>query len=184
MFDQAFGLPLHVLVIHAVVVVVPLTVLAALVYAVLPRSRRALRWPLLAGAVISLVSGYVATKSGEALFQHLGEPEFVVAHKDNGDLLLWVLLAFTVVVALAVFVLGDHQHSDGLQADGARADGRPAGEERRRVEVRRGQGGAARPVHVLVAILLVVVSVAAGVQVVRTGDSGARAVWEGTISGS
>ncbi|REF35487.1 DUF2231 domain-containing protein [Thermasporomyces composti] len=167
MFDQAFGLPLHVLVIHAVVVLVPLTVLAALVYAVLPRSRRALRWPLLAGAVISLVSGYVAIESGEALFRHLGEPDFVRAHKDNGDLLLWVLVALTAVVVLAVLVLGEYQGSERLARSPVEA---------------RAQSGAARPIQVLVAVLLVAVAVTAGVQVVRTGDSGARAVWEGTFS--
>jgi uncharacterized membrane protein len=168
-FDQAFGLPLHVLVIHAVVVLVPLTVLAALVYAVLPRSRRALRWPLLAGALISLVSGYVATESGEALFHHLGEPDFVRSHKDNGELLLWVLVALTAVAVLAVLVLGEQS-------------GRPTGTGGRSVEARLAQSGAARPIQVLVAILLVAVAVTAGVQVVRTGDSGARAVWQGTFS--
>ena len=39
-------MPLHVVIAHIAVIVAPLTALVALVYAVRPKARRALRWPL------------------------------------------------------------------------------------------------------------------------------------------
>lgn len=155
MFDQVTGLPVHILVIHAVVVFVPLTVLAAVVYAVVSRWRWLLRWPLLAGAVICLGAGFVARQSGEAFFDRLGEPELVAEHATRGHLLFWFLLALFVVSVAAVFLLGGPNPLVG-------------GRER---------AGAAAPVQLVVAALLVVVAIGAGVQVVRTGDAGSRAVW-------
>jgi hypothetical protein len=156
-FDQAFGLPMHVLVIHAVVVLVPLTALAALVYAVVPRWRWVLRWPMLVGAAVSLGAGLVAKLSGEAFFEGLGRPPFVADHQAQGNLLVWVLLAFLVVAVAAAFLLGGPSPLRGG----------------------REWPGAVRAVQVVVAVLLLVVAVGAGVQVVRTGDAGARAVWSG-----
>lgn len=155
MFDDAFGLPLHVLVIHAVVVFVPLTVLAALVYAVVPRSRWILRWPLLAGAVICLGSGFVARESGEAFFDRLNEPPQVVEHADLGHLLFWIILAFFVVTVAAVFLLSGPSPLTSAT----------------------GRAATTRPLQLVIAVLLVVVALGAGVQVVRTGDAGARATW-------
>ncbi|WP_020575825.1 DUF2231 domain-containing protein [Actinopolymorpha alba] len=155
MFDSAFGLPLHVLVIHAVVVFVPLTVLGALGYAVVPRWRWLLRWPVLLGAAASLGSAFVAKQSGYSFFQQLGAPSLAKAHEDQGQLLVWVLLGFFVVVAAATFTLsGPTRLVNGRQYPGA-----------------------ARPVQLVVAVVLVAAALVAGVQVVRTGDSGARAVW-------
>jgi hypothetical protein len=155
MFDQVNGLPLHALVIHAVVVFVPLTVLVALAYAFVPRWRWLLRWPLLAGSAVCLASGFVAKQSGQALWDRLGAQEIVAEHAARGALLVWILLAFFVVSVAAVFMLGG---STPL------ANGRD-------------RSGAAGPVQVVVAALLVVVAVGAGVQVVRTGDEGTRVVW-------
>ena len=48
MFREFNGLPLHVLVIHAVVVLVPLLALFAIAYGVLPRWRHRLDWAVAA----------------------------------------------------------------------------------------------------------------------------------------
>ncbi|HZC26782.1 MAG TPA: hypothetical protein VE287_07150 [Actinopolymorphaceae bacterium] len=155
MFDHVFGLPMHVLVIHAVVVFVPLTALAALAYAVVPHWRWLFRWPLLVGSAASFVAGFVARQSGQALFDKLNSPAVANVHASRGHLLFWFLLAFFVVSVAAVFMLGGPSPLTGGRV----------------------WGGAAPPVQLVVAALLVVVSVGTGVQVVRTGDAGARAVW-------
>jgi xanthine/uracil permease len=160
-FDQVTGLPVHVLVIHAVVVLVPLIVLTALAYALVPQWRWLLRWPLLAGSAGCLAAGFVAKKSGEAFFDRLNEPEFVAEHAARGQLLVWLLLAFFLVSAAAAFMLGGPTPLLG-------------GRER---------AGAARPVQMVVAALLVVVALGTGVQVVRTGDAGARATWSSAPAG-
>lgn len=155
MFDQVFGLPMHALVIHAVVVFVPLTALTALVYAVVPRWRWLLRWPLLVGSAASFAAGFVARQSGIALYDRLNSPSVAATHASLGLLLFWFLLVFFVVSVAAVFMLGGPSPLPGGRV----------------------WRGAARPVQLVVAVLLVVAAVGVSVQVVRTGDAGARAVW-------
>jgi len=66
MFDTFDGLPLHPLVIHAAVVLIPLSGLLGVLYAV-PRIRAWARWPLLVVSAAALGAAFVATQSGEAL---------------------------------------------------------------------------------------------------------------------
>ncbi|MET9022028.1 DUF2231 domain-containing protein [Actinopolymorpha sp. NPDC004070] len=162
MFDRAFGLPLHVLVNHLVVVFVPLAVLAALVYALVPRWRRLLRWPVLAGAAVSLVAAFVTVQSGYALYDRLGKPAEVELHEHRAQLLGWLVLAFFCWCVVSAFVLG---------GPGAPTPRWEAG--------RRRAAGIARPVRIVVAVVLVGISVATGIQVILAGDAGARAVWGG-----
>ena len=72
MFETIFGLPVHVLVIHAVVVLMPLASLSVLVSAFWPRFRR---WagplPLILSVVATALVP-VATQSGDWLAQTIG----------------------------------------------------------------------------------------------------------------
>lgn len=106
MFDTFGGLPLHPLVIHAVVVLGPLAALALAAYSLVPRWQRALRWPTLALATVGAASAWVATRSGEWL-RGATYPERVPApvatHADAGELAaygLYALLGATFVVIL------------------------------------------------------------------------------------
>lgn len=103
MFDTIFGLPVHALVIHAVVVVLPLAALLVVIMAVVPRWRIGLRWPTLALVVISVASIPVATRSGHALERRIGSSELIEAHRALGDTLLWFGLAMLVLTAAFVF---------------------------------------------------------------------------------
>lgn len=98
MFDLIGGLPVHALVVHAVVVLGPLAALLLVAYAVRPAWRPGLRWPTLALAAISAVSAAVATSSGESLEHRVGDPAY--EHAEKGD-----LAAVSVYVLLAVAVL-------------------------------------------------------------------------------
>ncbi|MGW0228888.1 DUF2231 domain-containing protein [Actinopolymorpha singaporensis] len=160
MFDQAFGLPLHVLVNHLVVVFVPLAVLAALVYALVPRWRWLVRWPMLAGAAISLVATFVTVRSGYALYDRLGRPAEVETHEHRAQLLQWLVPAFFVGCAVSAFVLGGPGAPTPLWEMG-----------------RRRAAGIARPVRVVVAVVLAGLAVVTGILIVLAGDAGARAVW-------
>jgi hypothetical protein len=156
-FEEFDGLPLHVLVVHAIVVLVPLTALTAIAYALVPRWRWLLRWPLLGLAVTVLSAAFVGKESGEAFRHRLGLAQQAIhEHAHAGERLFNVLLGLTVAVVVAAFALG---------GPSPLRSGRGA------------QGGAPRLAQVVVALLLVVASLAAGYQVYRTGDSGARSVW-------
>ena len=154
------GLPLHPLVVHAVVVLAPLSALAAIAYAVIPRLRWALRWPMVVATLGAVGAAVVAVQAGHALVELYGyTPEArpdVFAHQDRGELLRNVLLGFTVVVLLAAWRLGG-------------PTGLTSGRGERPVA-----GGV---VDLLATGLLVVGGLAVAVLVFLAGESGARAVW-------
>jgi hypothetical protein len=102
-FDTIFGLPVHALVIHAVVVVLPLAALLVVIMAAVPRWRVGLRWPTLALVAMSVASIPVATRSGSALERRIGSSELIEEHQALGDTLIWFGLAMLVLTAAFVF---------------------------------------------------------------------------------
>ncbi len=147
-------MPLHPLVVHAVVVLGPLAALTGLVYAAVPRWRWLLRWPLVVLAVVTAVTALVAVAAGEDLLAARPELAPIVEdHEEAGEMLRNVALGYAAVSALAAWALG------GVSA---LASGRGARETRFGVPV---------------AVLLAVGAVALLVTVYLAGDSGAKAVW-------
>jgi len=103
--DNILGLPVHPLIVHATVVIVPAAALAVLLAAVLPRFRA---WagplPMLL-AVTGLVLAPLSTSSGEDLEHQIRENSLVERHAELGDTLVWVMVPL-VVVAVALWWLG------------------------------------------------------------------------------
>jgi uncharacterized membrane protein len=100
------GLPLHVLVVHATVVFVPLAALAALAFLV-PSWRDRVRWPMVVLAVVATGAVILAYYSGGDFLD--SKPELkaspqVQAHEDLGGQLLWVAIGFGVVALLAAWL--------------------------------------------------------------------------------
>lgn len=153
MFDAVLGLPVHVLVIHAVVVLGPLAALTGLAYALQPRWRRALRWPLLVAAAVVAATATVATRSGQALEARViaqgragaEELQQILEHSEAGGLAQWAALAFLGVSAVVTGWLSRPGATGGRAAAGA--------------------------------VLLVVAAGWLAVQVVLAGHSGSTAVW-------
>jgi hypothetical protein len=151
------GLPLHALVVHAAVVLVPLAVVLVLAFAVWRRHRWATRWPAAGFATAALVVTWVAKLSGESLEE--SRPELVPLvreHSERGDQLTLLLTVFVVAAAVAVWSLGGAS---------ALASGRGAVRSRFPALER-----------VLPAVLVLLGAVVL-VWVVLVGHSGARAVW-------
>ena len=162
MLDTVNGLPVHPLVVHAVVVLLPLAVLGTILVAVLPRWRARYGGLNALVAVIATALCPIATSSGEALEHRVGDPG---AHAELGDQLVWFALPMTLLAIVLWWVQRRHRAdtpdlTNGEQDPGARGRGPRAV---------RGLG--------VVAVLSVVAAIAAGVQVYRVGDSGAEAVW-------
>ena len=103
MFDIVAGLPVHALVVHAVVVLGPLAALMLVAYAARPGWRTGLRWPTVALSLIAAVSAFVATQSGEALEHRVGDPAY--EHAEKGDLAGISMYVLVGTVVLVVFVL-------------------------------------------------------------------------------
>jgi uncharacterized membrane protein len=174
MFDLIGGLPLHPLVVHAVVVLLPLAAAGTVAIAVVPAWRR--RFGILVALVAMAATAMVpvATNSGEALMRRVGSPG---EHEMLGGQMLWFALPLAVLVW--ALVLADARArrpvaaspGPGAAARGLRAPDAP--DVRSRPSAARRGGALVR----VLAVLAVLAALAALFQVYRVGDSGARAVW-------
>ena len=156
MFDLVNGLPLHPLVVHAVVVLLPLAALGTLAIAVRPAWRARYGVLVVACAALAVVFIPIATSSGEALEERVGDPGL---HAELGDQLLWFALPLLVLAAGLVWL--DRR---GAATSPSRSEGGVT-------------WGAASTALRVVTVLAVLSAAAASVQVYRVGDSGARAAW-------
>ena len=153
MFDQVNGLPVHVLVVHAAVVFVPLLALGAIVYALVPRWRTRVGWAVALLAVVAPLAALAAKLSGEELQTRLLRQgvsgrgaEIINDHSGYGDLTFWFALALGVASLALVFLTS------------------------------RGRS-LPRAADLGLAVVLVVLAAVSGYYVFQTGDSGATAVW-------
>ncbi|WNM26382.1 DUF2231 domain-containing protein [Demequina capsici] len=168
---QVGGLPLHPLLVHAVVVLVPLAVGATMASQLWPGLRRRLGvvTPLLAVAVAVLVP--VTIRAGEQLKQLVGPIPAVLTHEARGRALLpWVVAL--AVVSLAQWAWFRRADTAGRAGTAGRATGTPTRVDRRTL----------RAVGWLLSGLVVLVGLGTLAAVVLAGDTGARAVW-GAILG-
>lgn len=94
MVDTVGGLPVHPLVVHAVVVLLPLAVLGSIAVAVRPTWRARYAGLNALVAVVGTALCPVATSSGEALEHQVGDPG---AHAELGDQLLWFALPMALL---------------------------------------------------------------------------------------
>jgi hypothetical protein len=153
------GLPLHPLVVHAVVVLLPLAALGAVLIAARPAWRRAFGVPVLLIALVGVGAVPIATNSGDALHFALGPANpLIEVHEQRADQLLPYAVVFLVLLAVSVI--------SGIRADRAAPAGTVA-------------------VSTQVTIVAGVLAAAAGLVVtglvVWIGDSGASSVWQGVL---
>ncbi len=109
LFDSIAGLPVHPLVVHFAVVLLPLAALGLILLVIVPRW--ADRYGLLTLLVLVVGTGaaFVAKESGEALAAQVGEPATHAAWGDQLPLLAVGLL----VLAIAWYVLHRRSSSAG-----------------------------------------------------------------------
>jgi hypothetical protein len=97
------GIPLHPLVVHAVVVLLPLSAVGAVVIAVRRSWRRSLGIPVLLLALAGVAAVPMATTTGSQLYAALGVQNPVIElHMQRASWLLPVALAFLVLLGGAV----------------------------------------------------------------------------------
>jgi hypothetical protein len=158
-FDLINGLPWHPLVVHAVVVLLPLAAFGTIALALRPAWRHHYGPVVVAAGVLGVILCPVATSSGEALQSRVGSPG---EHAELGDQLVWFAIPLVLLSAALVYL--DRRRviaSDGPGASTATATRTTTSPTTLRV----------------VAVLAVIAALALTVQVVRVGDSGARAAW-------
>lgn len=101
MFDTITGLPVHALVVHATVVLVPLMAVLTVVVALRDRLRdRYAVWVAAADAVLILLV-FVTKRSGEDLQRRLGG-DVAVEHGRLGSSLIWFAVGLFAAALLVV----------------------------------------------------------------------------------
>lgn len=196
LLDSFNGLPTHPLLVHFTIVVASVAAVGGVAYVLVPRFRRWLSMPLLVLGLANIALGLVTPSTGENLEERVGESALLSKHTDLGDQMGTILIAYGALLIVTMLVVrfrsrpaprepaspaaGDHADHDTAATAAA-----PAGPT-----VVDRIGGT--PGHVLRAlpgqpqiaaaltVLVLIGAIASGVMIYRTGDSGAKSVWDGT----
>jgi hypothetical protein len=156
MLDTFQGLPVHALIVHATVVVVPVTALMVGLAAVYPKFRNWIGWLPPVAAVASVFLVWATRISGQDLYDRFkrvgGLSDDIKHHKDLAQLLLWLVIPMAVI-AVAAYLL---QRRDD----------------------------ASKAVLAVVAVLAVASAGAVAVDVALIGHAGAKASWKPIIDGT
>ena len=167
--DYSFaGLPVHVLLVHAMLVLTPLVCLALIVVSAWPTARRVLWTPVLVAAAVLLPLGLVTIEAGKWLQARVPEAPLIQAHTAKGEgIIPWLITILVVAVLVSAWAVIE------LVA-------------RRRAREDRAPQRPGRGIRIAVGVVLTLASltVAAGTTwtIVQIGESGSRAVWEGSFS--
>ncbi len=154
-FDLIKGIPVHPLVVHAAVVLVPLAAIAVIAMVIWPRFSRRYGWLVVAASVVAAGASFVAKESGEVLEGRVGEPGF--DHAELGDVMP-IFAGILMTVTIALWLIDRSMPEGGTQP-------------------RRG-------LRIATAILAVIVAVGNLLWIYRVGDSGAKSVWSGEVTAS
>jgi hypothetical protein len=154
------GLPVHILLVHAVVILAPLTGVAVILHALWPAARRRLGFVTPLAALVVLVLVPITVSAGEALEATVGSTPAIEKHADLGDTLLpWAIALFVVAVVEWVWYRFVHPMANRMPRAARIASA------------------------ALIAVAAVVIGVGSIIDVVLIGDAGARAVWGGLFGG-
>jgi hypothetical protein len=156
------GLPAHVLLVHAVVVLLPLSAALLALTAIWPTARRHLAGPNAILALLVVVLVPITTSAGEWLEHKLTPNALIRRHAQLGDTAIYAAIA----VAVLAMIVWWRQRERVSTAGGNRTYLAPA-------------SGA---ITAAIAVVAIVVSGAAVYDVVRIGDSGAKASWTGRVA--
>ena len=164
------GLPAHPLFLHVPVILIPVATIWALVLVARPRWFLASGVLLGAVTVVALAATFLTVGAGEALLNALhlnggfGPAALVARHAHAGMILRDLMILFTGAVIVALFA---HRVAAGMTSGMTWLD----------------TLAAHRAVLVLLRVALVALAVLCAYFVFHTGDLGAKAVWQGRLSG-
>ena len=160
------GLPAHPLFVHVPVILIPATIVAAIVFVIKPRWLTRYGIALALVSIVAMSSVFLAMQAGAALRGALNlqgqAAKLISEHSQAAHILAIVYVLFTATL-IATFAA--QRISGGMPTGLGIVDSLLS----------------PRPVLATLRVLLVLLSVVAGYMCFRTGDLGAKAVWEGRI---
>jgi hypothetical protein len=160
------GLPAHPLFVHVPVVLIPTTVVAAVVFAVKPPWLSRYGIALALTSIVAMSSVFLAMQAGAALRGALGlqghAAQLISEHSHAAHILAIVYVIFT---ATLIVTFASQRISGGMPTGLAVLDGLLS----------------PKPVLTALRAALVLLAIFAGYMCFRTGDLGAKAVWQGRL---
>jgi hypothetical protein len=167
------GLPAHILLVHAIVVLLPLAALLLVLTAIWPAARRRFAGPnaILSVLVVALVP--VTTSAGEWLEHRVTETALLRDHAELGDT---ALLAALPVAILAVIIWWRQRETN------ASTSALPIGSADVATRQRTYLAPLSATITRAIVALAVVVAGWAVYDTYRIGDSGSKAAWSDNFS--
>jgi uncharacterized membrane protein len=163
------GLPAHPLFVHVPVVLIPVTVVTAVVFAIKPEWLSRYGIALAAVSIVAMSSIFLTMQAGAALRGELNlqgrAAQLISEHSQAAHILAYVYVLFTATV---IVTFAARRISSGLPTGLGIVD-RPL---------------SSKTTFAVLRVALVLLSIGAGYMVFRTGDLGAKAVWEGRLQAS
>lgn len=165
------GLPLHVLLVHVIVVAVPALGLGLILAGAWPAARRVLWIPLLLVAALLVPLGLITVEAGKWLEVRVPPAPLIQEHTAQGeDIVPWLWGLLGVAVLIALWAIVEAVARRRAKAPSEQFDDRPLGR------------GAVIAASVVLSLAAVAVTVASAATLVRVAEAGSRAVWEGSFS--
>lgn len=140
---------MHPMLVHFIVVLAPLTAILAILCAVWPAARQRLVWLVLALAGVTAVLTPIAAEAGEWLEHKVEESAALETHEHLGKTMIYFSAALLVAAVLLVIAHLRASRDKALPT----------------------------ALSAVIAVFVLVASVATMVQVFRIGHSGAEATW-------
>ena len=160
------GLPAHPLFVHVPVVLIPSTIVAAIVVAIKPSwlSRYGIALAVL--SIVAMSSIFLTMQAGAALRGELNlqgqAAKLISEHSHAAHILAYIYVLFT---ATLIVTFAAQRISGGMPTGLGIVD----------------RLLSPKPTLTALRVVLVALSIGAGYMVFRTGDLGAKAVWEGRL---
>jgi hypothetical protein len=160
------GLPAHPLFVHVPVILIPSTIVAAIVFVIRPRWLVRYGIALAVVSIVAMSSVFLAMQAGAALRGELNlqgqAAKLISEHSQAAHILAIVYVLFT---ATLILTFAAQRISGGMPTGLGIVDSLLS----------------SRPMLTALRVVLVLLSLIAGYMCFRTGDLGAKAVWEGRI---
>jgi hypothetical protein len=160
------GLPAHPLFVHLPVVLIPTTVVATVVFMIKPKWFSRYGIALAVVSIVAMSSIFLTMQSGAALRAKLNlqgqAAKLISEHSHAAHILAYVYVVFT---ATLIVTFAAQRISGGMPTGLGIVD----------------RLLSPKPVLAALRVVLVLLAIGAGYMCFRTGDLGAKAVWEGRV---
>ncbi|HTD07412.1 MAG TPA: DUF2231 domain-containing protein [Solirubrobacteraceae bacterium] len=163
------GLPAHPLFVHVPVILIPTTILAAVVFVIKPQWLTRYGIALTLVSIVAMSSIFLAMQAGAALRGALNlqgnAAKLISEHSHAAHILAIVYVLFT---ATLIVTFAAQRISGGMPTGLSILDSLLT----------------PKPTLTALRVLLVLLAIVAGYMCFRTGDLGAKAVWQGRLHGA